>query len=383
MAEEKVSAYLFAVEIDGIESARFQKCLGFEAETEIFEIEEGGFGVHKFKGKTKWSNIVLERGVNENDSIYQWYKQTVEGKIERKTGAIILYDLAGNEIKRWNFYNALPCKWIGPKLNARDPCTFAVERIEIAHEGIVCECENHLTNNQNNSKILKEEKKSNFIKFKMNCFTKETLILTKSGKVPIEKIKIGDYVYTYNFHTQKIDLQKVINTFKHNETDLIIIKIKNEEIRTTAIHPFWIEERGWINAKDLKKGDILKSNKNEKLEVLSVEKKQNKTSIFVYNIEVEKTHTYFIGNAEILVHNKAKIKILRFGKYTIPSIVYHRDIKPAILSQSGDYANIVGGNPDIKVNGNGVITLQATSDEFKGKSLKTNLNFKDFLDEEK
>ncbi len=32
MAEEKVSAYLFAVEIDGIESARFQKCSGFEAE---------------------------------------------------------------------------------------------------------------------------------------------------------------------------------------------------------------------------------------------------------------------------------------------------------------------------------------------------------------
>ena len=155
MAEEKVSAYLFAVEIDGIESARFQKCSGFEAETGVFEIEEGGFGVHKFKGRTKWPNIVLERGVNENNSIYQWYKQTVEGKIERKTGAIVLYDLAGNEIKRWNFYNALPCKWIGPKLNARDPCTFAVERIEIAHEGIVCE-----DNGVSCSKQPKEEKES-------------------------------------------------------------------------------------------------------------------------------------------------------------------------------------------------------------------------------
>ena len=31
---------------------------------------------------------------------------------------------------------ALPCRWIGPKLDAKDRSSFAVERIEIAHEGI-------------------------------------------------------------------------------------------------------------------------------------------------------------------------------------------------------------------------------------------------------
>ena len=33
----KLSPYLFTVEIDCIETARFQKCEGLEAETETFE----------------------------------------------------------------------------------------------------------------------------------------------------------------------------------------------------------------------------------------------------------------------------------------------------------------------------------------------------------
>ena len=33
--ESKLSSYLFFVEIDGIETARFQKCEGLEAETEL------------------------------------------------------------------------------------------------------------------------------------------------------------------------------------------------------------------------------------------------------------------------------------------------------------------------------------------------------------
>ena len=41
MADDKdISSYLFFVEIDGIETARFQKCEGLEAETSVFEYEE-------------------------------------------------------------------------------------------------------------------------------------------------------------------------------------------------------------------------------------------------------------------------------------------------------------------------------------------------------
>ena len=49
---------------------------------------------------------------------------------------MVLKDTEGNEVKRWNFYRAFPCRLIGPKLVTNLGSDFAVERIEIAHEGI-------------------------------------------------------------------------------------------------------------------------------------------------------------------------------------------------------------------------------------------------------
>ena len=48
----------------------------------------------------------------------------------------MLKDTEGNEVKRWNFFRAFQCRWIGPKLVTNLGSDFAVERIEIAHEGI-------------------------------------------------------------------------------------------------------------------------------------------------------------------------------------------------------------------------------------------------------
>ena len=127
MADDgKISSYLFTVEIDGIETARFQKCDGLEAETYVYEIEEGGLNTttHKFYGRTRYPNLILEKGILE------------DRKIERKNGSIILKDTENNEIKRWNFFRAFPCRWIGPRLETNLGSEYAVERIEITHEGI-------------------------------------------------------------------------------------------------------------------------------------------------------------------------------------------------------------------------------------------------------
>ena len=141
MADESLlKAYIFTVEIDGIETARFQKCSGLEAETYVFEVEEGGLNTttHKFYGRTRYTNLILEKGITDNDDLFNWYKKTLleEQKVERKNGAVILKDTEGNEIKRWNFFRAFPCKWIGPRLDSNSGSDFAVERIEITHEGL-------------------------------------------------------------------------------------------------------------------------------------------------------------------------------------------------------------------------------------------------------
>jgi phage tail-like protein len=137
----RISSYLFTVEIDGIETARFQKCEGLEAETYVYEVEEGGYNTstHKFYGRTRYPNLILEKGITENEALFKWYKETVleDRKIERKNGSVILKDAQNNELKRWNFFRAFPCRWIGPRLETNLGSDYAVERIEITHEGLV------------------------------------------------------------------------------------------------------------------------------------------------------------------------------------------------------------------------------------------------------
>jgi phage tail-like protein len=136
---ETFAAQYFGVEIEGIQTARFLRCDGLEAETYIYEVEEGGLNTstHKFVGRTRFPNIVLENGITESNDLYNWHRDTAlsDKKIERKNGSIVMYNAGGEELKRWNFYRALPCRWVGPKLGP-DVHGLAVERIEIAHEGI-------------------------------------------------------------------------------------------------------------------------------------------------------------------------------------------------------------------------------------------------------
>ena len=144
MAEQKerIESFIpafFGVEIEGIQSAKFTRCEGLEAETYIYEVEEGGLNTntHKFIGRTRFPNIILENGITNNNDLYNWYKDTVlsDNQIERKDGSIIMYNSSGTEIKRWNFFRAIPCRWIGPELGV-NVGGVAVERIEIAHEGL-------------------------------------------------------------------------------------------------------------------------------------------------------------------------------------------------------------------------------------------------------
>ncbi|MDR2587914.1 MAG: phage tail protein [Spirochaetales bacterium] len=139
--ERRITPYLFTVEIDGIEAARFQNCEGLEAETTVIEVEEGGLNSasHKFYGAGRYPNLILEKGVTENETLFTWYKETVleDKRTERKNGSVILRDAANSEVKRWNFFRGFPCRWSGPRLEAGAGGGVAIERLEIAHEGLI------------------------------------------------------------------------------------------------------------------------------------------------------------------------------------------------------------------------------------------------------
>jgi phage tail-like protein len=127
----------FLVEIDGITRAAFQECSGFDSTVDVIEHREGGENttLRKLPGLTKFSNIVLKRGLTDDRELYDWHRQIVQGDIVRKNGSIVLLDLSGAEKSRWNFVRAWPTKWDGPDLNAEGN-DVAIETLELAHEGI-------------------------------------------------------------------------------------------------------------------------------------------------------------------------------------------------------------------------------------------------------
>ncbi len=129
--------FSFLVEIDGITQAGFSECTGFGASTDPIEYREGGETktVRKLPGLTKYTNVTLKWGLTDSKELYNWYRDVVNGKIQRKNGSIILLDLEGQEKVRWNFFEAWPSKWDGPDFNAKGN-DVAIETLELATERI-------------------------------------------------------------------------------------------------------------------------------------------------------------------------------------------------------------------------------------------------------
>lgn len=129
------STYRFGVEIEGLTEATFSECAGLQAETEIFEWEEGGQNEYKLRlpGRAKYSNLTLKRGI-ATGALWQWYYDGTRGRVQRRDLSVILYGYTGMAEMRWNINGAIPVKWSGPifKTGANEA---AVETLELAYHG--------------------------------------------------------------------------------------------------------------------------------------------------------------------------------------------------------------------------------------------------------
>jgi phage tail-like protein len=135
---DPLPAFRFRVEIDGITLAAFRECRGLAAETEVFEIREGGVNheTHKRPGHSSSRPLHLLRGVATTFDLWQWHRDVVEGRPgHRRSGDIVLCEDGGRPQIRWTFLNGWPCRWEGPVLLTGEP-SMVVEAVQIVHEGI-------------------------------------------------------------------------------------------------------------------------------------------------------------------------------------------------------------------------------------------------------
>lgn len=127
----------FLVEIDGIIAAGFSDVSGMDATVQVEEYREGGLNtyVHKLPKETRYSNLILKRGLTDSAELWKWHYNVVMGKIERKNGSIVLLDGIRTEKWRINFVKAYPVKWTGPDFKSGGSA-LAIETLELAHNGL-------------------------------------------------------------------------------------------------------------------------------------------------------------------------------------------------------------------------------------------------------
>ncbi|MBQ8043955.1 MAG: hypothetical protein IJ272_07405, partial [Clostridia bacterium] len=140
------------------------------------------------------------------------------------------------------------------------------------------------------------------------CFVAGTKIATKDGHKNIEDIKIGDYVWSENLETGEKALKQVVNTFVKETDKLIHINVEGEKIVTTPEHPFYVPQKGWTSAVNLRAGEILVLRGGEYVTVEKIQHEILENPIKVYNFEVEDFHTYYVSDIDVLVHNMCFIK---------------------------------------------------------------------------
>lgn len=135
------------------------------------------------------------------------------------------------------------------------------------------------------------------------CFTKGTKVLMADGKKKaIEKIKLGDYVFSRDEKSGAVSPKKVLYLSIRETSRIWTLVFKNRhKVETTSEHPFYVHGKGFIAAKDLRVGDEIVTSVGNTLKLTATRNKLRSTK--VYNITVADFHTYFVGNAGVWVHN--------------------------------------------------------------------------------
>ena len=139
------------------------------------------------------------------------------------------------------------------------------------------------------------------------CFVAGTMVLAIAGSKAIEKMEAGDLVYSTNPQTGESGYKEVVQTFENETDELVHVTVNGEEIVTTPTPPFYVPQKGWTSAIDLRAGDILVLSNGEYVTVEEVQHEILENPVKVYNFEVRDFHTYYVGENSVLVHNICKI----------------------------------------------------------------------------
>ena len=223
-------------------------------------------------------NTQTEDGVNNftiiqscmNNTILR-PKQNILANHPRQKNRVYWINELFDELDGWNIYIDLRCR----KLT----------------EDLVYQIRNE-DGTKNKQKVTDPKTKVRYEKYG-HCFAAGTMITTKEGEIPIENVKVGDYVLTREGY------KKV--TFSGITGKNVMVKdysIGDTNITCTPDHLFYTIEDGFTEIDKIIQKTFVTCEKTKKL---SVRKSNERIIDKVYDITVEDRHEFFANG--ILVHN--------------------------------------------------------------------------------
>lgn len=135
------------------------------------------------------------------------------------------------------------------------------------------------------------------------CFVAGTLVFTTMGLIPIENITTNTMVYSFDPDTFEVSEKQVEDVFVKESSKLINIEVDGETIKTTPDHPFYVPQKGFTRAIELRAGDELYTVNGEYVVIEKIQHEILEAPVKVFNFRVADYHTYYVGNNRIGTHN--------------------------------------------------------------------------------
>jgi hypothetical protein len=132
------------------------------------------------------------------------------------------------------------------------------------------------------------------------CFAAGTLVRTPEGSSPIEQIQVGDLVLSQNAETGALAYNPVLVVHHNKPSQTLRTNLSTgDTVVSSVYHRFWQSGSGWALARQLKPGDKLRT-LGGRVRVASIEPD---SVVPVYNLDVARNHTFFVGQDSTLVHD--------------------------------------------------------------------------------
>lgn len=137
-----------------------------------------------------------------------------------------------------------------------------------------------------------------------SCFAAGTLVTTRDGRRPIEGLKVGDMVLTQDVAAGTLAYEPVVAVFHNPPAPTLEVKLDDDAVVATGIHRFWVAGKGWTMARELKPGDLIRTVGGSS-RVKSIEPKATQK---VFNLEVARGRSFFVGEFGALVHDNTLVE---------------------------------------------------------------------------